>query len=267
MSALLRQLGVESFSAQAFVDPAEQALMATNLPAATQQTRKLVQAMGATLGFVFNRSAERITLIDEQGEEIPPDQALHLVLMLVTRHRDGGSVVLPSNSSRAAERIALNAGFRVERTGITQASLVQAASDNSVVFAGAPDGRFLFPSFSAGSDAVLNVAKLLELLALEGKPLSALRSEMPRASMIHQRAPVPWSLKGLAMRELSERVKEVRVEQADGIRVEEREGWAQLVPDPDEPLFHIYAEGETGAQSAALARRYRAMLEEVLERS
>ena len=48
------------------------------------------------------------------------------------------------------------------------------------------------------------------------------------------------------MRELGERVKDVRVEQADGIRVEENGGWAQLVPDPDEPLFHIYAEGADG---------------------
>jgi mannose-1-phosphate guanylyltransferase/phosphomannomutase len=59
-------------------------------------------------------------------------------------------------------------------------------------------------------------------------------------------------------------VKDVRVENADGIRVEENGGWAQLVPDPDEPLFHIYAEGSDGHESAELAQRYRALLEEVL---
>jgi hypothetical protein len=36
------------------------------------------------------------------------------------------------------------------------------------------------------------------------------------------------------------------------------------VPDPDEPLFHIYAEGTNGAESVALAQRYRALLDEVL---
>jgi len=56
----------------------------------------------------------------------------------------------------------------------------------------------------------------------------------------------------------------VRVEEADGIRVEENGGWAQLVPDPDEPLFHIYAEGGDGDESVALAQRYRALLDEVL---
>ena len=76
---------------------------------------------------------------------------------------------------------------------------------------------------------------------------------------------MPWSLKGLAMRELSERMKDNRIDLADGIRVEENGGWAQLVPDPDEPLFHIYAEGPTDVDSAELAQRYRALLEEVLE--
>jgi mannose-1-phosphate guanylyltransferase / phosphomannomutase len=111
----------------------------------------------------------------------------------------------------------------------------------------------------------MSIAKVLELLALEHKPLSELCAEVPESALIHQRAPVPWSLKGLAMRELGERVKDHRDEQADGIRVEENGGWAQLVPDPDEPLFHIYAEGPTDGESAELAQRYRAMLDEVLE--
>jgi mannose-1-phosphate guanylyltransferase/phosphomannomutase len=222
--------------------------------------------MGATFGVVFDRAAERVVLIDEQARELPTDHALRLVLMLIARHRPGrGKVVLPANCSRAAEQIVTEAGLELVRSGITQAGLMEAAAADGVVFAGAPDGAFVFPEFLPGCDAVLTVAKILDLLALEGRPLSELREQVPEAALIHQRAPVPWSLKGLAMRELGERVKESRVERVDGIRVEHNGAWAHLVPDPDEPLFHIYAEGANGAESAALARRYRAMLEEVLE--
>jgi mannose-1-phosphate guanylyltransferase/phosphomannomutase len=67
------------------------------------------------------------------------------------------------------------------------------------------------------------------------------------------------------MRELSERIREGRVDLADGIRVEHNGGWAQFVPDPDEPLFHIYAEGATSAQTAEILNRYRALFEEVIQ--
>ena len=265
MPALLRALRIESFSTHSFMDPDEQAILSADLPAFTTQTRRLVEAMGANLGVVFDRAAERIILIDEQAREIAPETALHLLVSLVARHTPAaGKIVLPANVSRAVEKEAAARGAEVVRAGITQAGLIEVAANEGVLFAGSPDGGFIFPGVQPGFDAVMSVAKVLELLALEQKPLSELCAEVPHTSLIHQRAPVPWSLKGLAMRELSERVKDVRVEQADGIRVEENGGWAQLVPDPDEPLFHIYAEGSDGEESAALAQRYRSLLDEVL---
>ena len=266
MPSLLRSLRVESFSTHSFMDPDEQAILAADLPAFTTQTRRLVEAMGANLGVVFDRAAERLILIDERAREIPLDSALYLLVGLVAKHYTGlGKVVLPATVSRAADRIAAEHGAEVVHSGITQAGLIEAAATHDAVFAGTPDGGYVFRGVQPGFDAVLSVAKILELLALEQRTLSELCEAVPPTALIHQRAPVPWSLKGLAMRELSERVKDIRVEQADGIRVEEDGAWAQLVPDPDEPLFHIYAEGGDGNESAELAQRYRALLDEVLK--
>jgi mannose-1-phosphate guanylyltransferase / phosphomannomutase len=266
MPALLRQLRVESVTAHSFTDPDEEAIRTADLPAFTGHTRRLVEAMGADLGVVLDQAAERITLVDERAREIPADTTLHLLLRLVSRHsRDGGKVVLPANASTVGERIVEREGLAVVRGRITSAGLMEAAAEDGVVFAGSPDGGFIFPGFMAGFDAVMSLAKVLELLALEEKPLSELCDEIPLAALVHERAPVPWSLKGFVMRELSERVKERRVDLADGIRVEDDGGWAQFVPDPDEPLFHIYAEGPTDGDSTRIAQRYRALLDEVLE--
>ena len=49
---------------------------------------------------------------------------------------------------------------------------------------------------------------------------------------------------------------------SDGIKVFERGGWAQIIPDPDEPVFHIYAEGATQEDSRSLEAKYRSMLDE-----
>jgi mannose-1-phosphate guanylyltransferase / phosphomannomutase len=265
-AALLRRLRVEAFSTHSVLDPDEQAILSADMLAFTADTKRLVEAMGAVLGLVFDRGAERIVMIDERARQIPPDVALHLLVELVCKHHPGGgTVALPANVSRVAEQIAERHGATVIRVGITSAGLIEAAAEPGVIFAGAPDGGYIFPGPAPGFDAVMSLGKVLELLALEDRPLSELRESVPTAALIHQRAPVPWSLKGMAMREFGERVRDRRVEPADGIRVEEDGGWAQIVPDPDEPLFHIYAEGPDDEHSTSLASRYRALLDEVLE--
>ena len=47
------------------------------------------------------------------------------------------------------------------------------------------------------------------------------------------------------MRVLNERLAGRDLDLTDGIKVLDERGWVQVLPDPDEPLVHLYAEGET----------------------
>jgi mannose-1-phosphate guanylyltransferase/phosphomannomutase len=66
------------------------------------------------------------------------------------------------------------------------------------------------------------------------------------------------------MRLMIEAVRDKDVDHADGIKVWEDEGWAQVLPDPDHPVFHVYAEGRTREESEQLEEKYRRMLEEII---
>ena len=57
------------------------------------------------------------------------------------------------------------------------------------------------------------------------------------------------------MRVLNERFATATSTCIDGIKVFDERGWAQVLPDPDEPLVHIYAEGETEEESEELEAR------------
>ena len=70
--------------------------------------------MGADLGVVLDRAAERIILIDERAREIPADTTLHLLLRLVARHCESdGKVLLPANASMVAAQIVEREGLEV----------------------------------------------------------------------------------------------------------------------------------------------------------
>jgi mannose-1-phosphate guanylyltransferase / phosphomannomutase len=50
----------------------------------------------------------------------------------------------------------------------------------------------------------------------------------------------------------------------DGVKLFTDEGWVQVLPDPDEPTLHIYAEGRTDEGSERLEEELRALVEDVL---
>jgi mannose-1-phosphate guanylyltransferase / phosphomannomutase len=64
---------------------------------------------------------------------------------------------------------------------------------------------------------------------------------------------------------LTERLRDRELDLMDGIKVFDERGWAQILPDPDEPLLHIYAEGRTEEESKALEAEYRRMVEEIMQ--
>jgi mannose-1-phosphate guanylyltransferase/phosphomannomutase len=88
---------------------------------------------------------------------------------------------------------------------------------------------------------------------------------LPISTLVHRRLPCPWALKGVVMRVLSERLRDRRLDLTDGIKVFEDRGWAQVLPDPDEPVVHIYAEGESEEDSQALEAELHALVEEIMQ--
>src|SRR5581483_8740314 len=89
---LLGPLGVEAITQHAFESDA--ASGPVRLHETIQQARRLVGPVNADLGVVFDRSAERLYLIDELGREIPPAQTLLLLLQLVVENGRQGKVAV-----------------------------------------------------------------------------------------------------------------------------------------------------------------------------
>jgi mannose-1-phosphate guanylyltransferase/phosphomannomutase len=161
------------------------------------------------------------------------------------------------------DRLVEGTGFEIVRTPASLQALTEAAAQDGVIFAGAMGGGYVFPEFLPGYDAVASLANLLELLAPVKQPLSELVAELPRPTLVHRQLACPWALKGLVMRLLNERLTGRDLDLTDGIKVFDERGWAQILPDPDEPLLHLYAEGDSMETSEELAAELREVVEEI----
>ena len=63
------------------------------------------------------------------------------------------------------------------------------------------------------------------------------------------------------MRLVNEQLASRRLDLMDGVKAYDDRGWVQVLPDPDEPVVHVYAEGETPEASEELAAEVSAAVE------
>jgi mannose-1-phosphate guanylyltransferase/phosphomannomutase len=261
---LLGPLGVEAISAHGFTtdraDPGSALLRE-----AIGQVKQLVPAVRADLGVILDRSAERIYMVDEGGREIPVEQSLLLFLRLLGTDGRRGKLAFPITVTSQVDRLLEGSQLEVVRTPASLADLTKAAAEDGVIFAGAVGGGYVFPEFLPAYDAVASLCKLLELLAPVRRPLSELVADLPSTTLVHRQLPCPWALKGVVMRVLTERLRDRELDLLDGIKVFDERGWAHVLPDADEPLVHIYAEGRSEDESKALEAEFRAMVEEIIQ--
>jgi mannose-1-phosphate guanylyltransferase / phosphomannomutase len=115
------------------------------------------------------------------------------------------------------------------------------------------------------TDPLLAIGRLLEWMAKERLTDQEVLDRLPSACTATRTVPCPWEAKGRIMRRLLEEHVDSAVDLVDGLRIQRPEGWALLVPDPDEPVYRVYAEADDRAQAEALAERYTRRLRELLK--
>jgi mannose-1-phosphate guanylyltransferase/phosphomannomutase len=257
---LLGNLGAEVLSVRAFNDQHHVSMGAEELGANIQEVQRLVRTMEADLGVVIGPGAERLYVVDDSGAEVPLEKALLLYVKLVAQQASRGEkIVMPLTVTHLAEALSEPFGVDVLRTKVSLPALAQASTEDGVVFAGSLGGGYIFPRFLPAFDAVMSLGKLLELLAPQARPLSEQLAEIPTSTLVHKTVACPWALKGTVMRTATEHLQreaagsDAEIGLLDGIQLRRGGGWVQLLPDADEPVFHIYAEGADREDSERLA--------------
>jgi mannose-1-phosphate guanylyltransferase/phosphomannomutase len=256
---VLGPLGVEAIGARGFYadDGAEEL--------SSIDANRIVTGVRADLGVVLDRAAERLLLVDEHGESVPAELGLLLIVRLLALAGRSGRIAVPITTTAHVDALVKGSGLDVVRTPHSVTALTLAATEEDVVLAAAPTGGFVFPDVVPGYDSVTAVCKILELLAGQDRPVSELVAELPRPTLVHRALPCPWGRKGLVMRLLNEHLATRRLDLSDGVKAYDARGWVQIVPDPDEPLVQLYAEGETDELTAELADEVEAFVETVVQ--
>jgi mannose-1-phosphate guanylyltransferase/phosphomannomutase len=213
---------------------------------------------------VVGPEAEHVQFVDDRGEFVPPDVML---ACLIDRLRPR-KVVLPINLSRHYARLVEENGGTVEwsRTGLDNVAIKAAASRADL--AGLADGRYIFPTFLPAPDCFITLARALE--AFREESLSKTRANFGErfGNVVRERLECPWSAKGRVMRGLAERFGgDPDAILTDGVKLNVDGGWVLMLPDPDNPVFYVYAEPDkaNGTRPRELMKDYVELVRSLIE--
>jgi mannose-1-phosphate guanylyltransferase/phosphomannomutase len=259
MPNVLSKLGAEVLSVNPYAST-RQALSFDRWEHA-QQVSGLVRASGAHLGAVIDSDGEHITLVDDNGHVLSDDEGLMALLQLVLVDAAGRSgvaptVAMPVSVPTAVEAMCMEAGAKLLWTKLSAAHLMEVASSPGVRFAASQEGGYVFPAFLAAYDAVATLVETFAMLATTRTRLSEVVSGLPVPRIARETVLTPWEKKGSVMRSVVESAKDRELILVNGVKIIHDDGWALVLPDPEEPLTHVVAEAGTDAEARARAQEY-----------
>ncbi|NCS85637.1 MAG: mannose-1-phosphate guanylyltransferase, partial [Cyanobacteria bacterium] len=231
------------------------------------QLGHVVEALKANFGVQVSANGELLMLVDESGIQIRGEELTALMVNTILTAYPRGTVVVPINTSSAVEQIARRHDGKVIRTKANPTAIMEATQSNyNVVLGGSGDMGFIFPQLHPGFDAMFTIAKLIEMLTIQERSLTQVRSELPLVCHKYHSLRCPGKIKGSLMRYLVETESPEKLELIDGVKIVENhtDNWVLILPDAGEPLIHIYANSDNREWAESHLQIYRNKVQEFI---
>lgn len=262
LSPLLGQLNCRVVALNAAVDETKMSIPPQVFQNSLQQLAKICGVLEAGLGVRLDVGGERIFVVDDRGAIVPATLLAAAIATMALRAHGGGTIAVPVSMPNVFETIAAELGGQVLRTKVNIQALMAAANRPDVILASDGNGSFIWPAFQPVVDGMMTQAKLLEFRTTQSISLSQALAQVPHFHMAQGDVNCPWETKGAVMRLLNQQYRDRLGEQIDGIRIGLAEGeWVLMLPDPDQPIFHVIAQARSDQQSKELVGKYSRIVE------
>lgn len=258
--SIIGELGCEVIALNAYMNDKKGAKTTEEFTNSIKQLSTIVVTLKADAGFLIDTGAEKVFLVNEDGEILSGDLSLALVSLLVLKSYSKPAIAVPVTASHIIEEMAAEYDATVIRTRTNPHSMMAVGASKELDFIGEIKGGYIFPQFQHVFDAMFSIGKILELLSRSNTSLSQLIPSIPKIYMVREHVFCSWELKGKIMRLLIDDTKDKSRELIEGIKVYEKEKnnipWVIIIPDEDRALFHVNAEAQTTEEAQELTRKY-----------
>jgi phosphomannomutase/phosphoglucomutase len=217
-----------------------------------------VKKHGAEVGVAYDGDADRIGVIDDQGEIIWGDKLMILLSRHVLKEQPGAAIVGEVKCSFTLyDDVAKHGGRPIMwKTGH---SLIKAKmKEEHAALAGEMSGHIFYKHrFFGFDDAPYTTARLLEILTSETKKLSGLLADVPVTYASPElRFDTVEEKKVALVKRCTEmlRAKGLKLNEVDGVRVTWPDGWGLIRSSNTTPILVVRYEATTKERLAEIQK-------------
>lgn len=214
-------------------------------PENIRDLQRAVVDQGCDLGVAFDGDADRMFLIDENGEFIGGDMTTAMVSLQMLKKHPGSTIVYNLICSRTVPEIIEENGGTAIRSRVGHSFIKKFMREEDAIFGGEHSGHFYFRDIwyaDSGLVAMLTVVELLsegeetlsELLApIDSRVRSGeINSEVSDSTAVYSRIEQFYSEQG------------AKIDHLDGLTVEFEDWWFNLRGSNTQPLLRLNVEAE-----------------------
>jgi len=213
-----------------------------------------VRRFGADIGFAQDPDADRLACVTETGT--PAGEEFTLVLAAESALARGRTpVVVNLSTSALMEIVARRWNVPIYRAPVGEANVAEKMRKVGAGFGGEGNGGVIWSRVHTGRDSFVGMALILDFLAKENVPLSAILSRYPAYVIMKEKWEVAPEQVPVVMARAKRHYRRHPVDLTDGVRVVLDDGWIHIRPSGTEPVIRLIVEGT----SRTAAERLRAL--------
>lgn len=224
------------------------------------ELERLVRDSRSDIGFAVDPDVDRLAIVAEDGRAIGEDYTLALAAKVVLSHR-GGVVVTNLSTSRIVDDIAAGAGSRVIRAPVGEVNVATRMRTEGAAIGGEGNGGVIVSELHLGRDAPAGAALILQLLQMEGRPMSGIVAGYPRYAIVKDKLDRPAAPLDTVYAALRAALPGAEIDVQDGLRLSWPDRWLHVRPSGTEPIVRVIAEAPTAEEASSLIATARAPLD------
>ncbi|KAB2872161.1 MAG: phosphoglucosamine mutase [Bacteroidales bacterium] len=223
------------------------------LPEHLHEISKVIKEKKADVGFVVDPDVDRLAIVNEDGTMFGEEYTLVSVSDFVLSF-NAGNTVSNLSSTAALRDVTHKYGKEYFASAVGEVNVVTKMKEVNAIIGGEGNGGVILPELHYGRDALVGIAIFLTQLANSGKKCSELRATYPNYFISKNKIELKVGMNpDDVLAKMLLQHKHLKVNTADGLRIDFEDGWVHMRKSNTEPIIRIYAESSSTEKANELA--------------